>query len=71
MTQTRWYSFDMPERELTEQERRDLMIDTVGSWALEGMQPNDLAIELGRRYIAGEITASEIVEIALERYRAE
>lgn len=56
---------------LSEQQRRDIMIDTVGSWALEGMQPNELAIELGRRYIAGEITASEIVELALAHYRAE
>jgi hypothetical protein len=50
--------------------RRESLIDTFASWALEGMEPTAEDIRLGREYIAGRITPAEIVQQTLDAYRA-
>lgn len=47
------------ERDLTSEEKRELTIDTMASWALEGMQPTRQAVERINAYIRGEITIEE------------
>lgn len=54
---------------MDEQQRRESLIDTFASWALEGMEPSAADIELGRQYIAGTITPAEIIDQTLARYR--
>jgi len=56
-------------RELTEEQRRESLIDTFASWALEGLQPSAEDIRLGREYIAGNLTPEQIIEIAIAKYR--
>ncbi|MCL1800657.1 MAG: antitoxin VbhA family protein [Promicromonosporaceae bacterium] len=58
----------VPQRELTESERRETLIDTFASWALEGMYPSAEDIALGREYIAGNITPAEIIAQTLAKY---
>ena len=51
---------------MTETERRETLIDTFASWALEGMYPTDSDIEDGLAYIEGRITLEEIRARALD-----
>ena len=54
--------------ELTEAERRESLIDTFGSWALEGMHPSPADIYYGKKYISGEMTPQEIIDGVLAEY---
>jgi len=57
-------------KELTEDQRRESLIDTFASWALEGMEPSPEDIRLGREYIAGRLTPQEIIDQVVAAYRA-
>jgi len=47
---------------MDENERRESLIDTFASWSLDGFKPSALDIELGRKYIAGEMTPEDIID---------
>ncbi len=54
----------------TEKQRRyDLVTDTMASWALEGLEPNDFIVDLAREYVAGRIDENE-VEARVEAHSA-
>ena len=52
----------------TEEGRRELVLNTMGSFALEGMQPTAQAIADAQDYIAGRSTSAEIIERLNKRY---
>jgi hypothetical protein len=47
------------DRDLTFEQKRELTIDTMASWALEGMQPTRQAVERINAYLRGDITMDE------------
>lgn len=50
---------EQAERDLTSEQKRELTIDIMASWALEGMQPTRQAVERINAYIRGEVTMDE------------
>jgi hypothetical protein len=46
-------------RVLTPEQKRELTIDVMASWALEGMQPTVEAVERINAYLRGEVTMEE------------
>lgn len=46
----------------TRQQKRELAIDTMASWALSGMEPSRETVEDINAYIDGEMTLEEIIE---------
>ena len=50
--------------------RRESLIDTFASWALEGFRPSAQDIELGQAYIDGTLTPDQIIQITLDRIHA-
>lgn len=52
----------------TEEGRRDLILDTMGSFALEGMMPTRQSIAYARDYIAGRLTPEEIIQRLKRKY---
>lgn len=46
-------------RVLTPEEKRELTIDTMASWALDGLHPTQETIESINAYIRGEVTMDE------------
>jgi hypothetical protein len=50
---------EQADRVLTPEQKRELTIDTMASWALEGMQPTRQTVENINAYLRGELTASE------------
>jgi hypothetical protein len=50
---------EQDDRLTTPEQRRELAIDTMASWALEGMQPTRQAIENINAYVRGEVTIDE------------
>ncbi|WP_349826726.1 antitoxin VbhA family protein [Brevibacterium litoralis] len=49
-------------------ERRDLVIDTFASLALEGMEPTRRDLDEALEYIEGRVTIAELIERAKEQY---
>jgi hypothetical protein len=47
------------DRDLTFEQKRELTIDTMASWALEGMQPTRQAVENINAYLRGDVTMEE------------
>ncbi len=56
-------------KELTEEERRETLLNTFGSWALEGMYPTEEDLEYARAYIAGEQSITEMIAETVKKYR--
>jgi len=54
---------------MNETQRRETLIDTFASLALEGMQPSPRDIEDGLAYIEGRVTLQQIIDRVLEPYR--
>ncbi len=56
----------IPEREgaemLNSQQKRELTIDTMASWALEGMKPDRETVEDINSYLDGRLTLHEFIE---------
>ncbi|WP_205754512.1 antitoxin VbhA family protein [Arthrobacter sp. CAU 1506] len=47
---------------LNSQQKRELTIDTMASWALEGMKPDRETVEDINSYIDGHMTLHEFIE---------
>lgn len=47
------------DRVLTPEQKRELTIDTMASWALDGMLPTRQAVENINAYLRGEVTMEE------------
>ncbi len=45
----------------TQEGRRELILNTMGSFALEGMQPSAQTLGFAADYIAGRLTPAEII----------
>jgi hypothetical protein len=50
---------EQADRVLTPEQKRELTIDTMASWALEGMQPTRQTVENINAYLRGEVTTDE------------
>ena len=50
---------EQADRVLTPEQKRELTIDTMTSWALEGMQPARQTVENINAYLSGEVTMEE------------
>jgi hypothetical protein len=46
---------------LTKEQERELVIDTMASWALEAMQPDPETIADINAYLAGQLSREEFV----------
>jgi hypothetical protein len=55
---------------LTAADRHTIVVDTFASWALEGMEPTERVLALGRAFIDGSLTIDELMARVLEPYRA-
>ncbi|WP_417219596.1 antitoxin VbhA family protein [Arthrobacter sp.] len=47
---------------LNSQQKRELTIDTMASWALEGMKPDRETVEDINSYLDGRLTLHEFIE---------
>lgn len=47
---------------LTKNQKRELTIDTMASWALEGMEPDLETVEDINSYLAGDMTLEEFID---------
>ena len=52
----------------TEQGRREAVLEAMGSFALEGMQPSADTVAWARDYIAGRLTTAQILERLKRKY---
>ena len=50
--------------------RKELLIDTFASWALEGMLPTPEDIALAKAYINNEITLEEIIANSIAEFQS-
>jgi hypothetical protein len=50
---------DQADRVLSPDRKRELTIDTMANWALEGMQPTRQTVENINAYLRGEVTMEE------------
>lgn len=46
---------------LTDQQKRELTIDTMASWALEGMEPESEALDRIRSFVSGSVSLDEAI----------
>ncbi|WP_166785349.1 MULTISPECIES: antitoxin VbhA family protein [unclassified Cryobacterium] len=47
---------------LTNDQKRELTIDTMASWALDGMEPDRETVEDINSYLDGRMTLEEFIE---------
>ena len=52
----------------SEEGRREAVLDAMGSFALEGMQPSAYTVSWARDYIAGRLTTAQILEMLKRKY---
>ena len=52
----------------TEEGRRKAVLEAMGSFALEGMQPSAETVAWAREYIAGRLTTAQILEQLKQKY---
>jgi hypothetical protein len=50
---------EQADRVLTPEQKRELTIDILASWALEGMQPTRQAVENINAFVSGDVTMDE------------
>ncbi len=55
----------------TPEERRERVLNAMGSFALEGMYPSKRALAQARDYIAGIKTTTEIIDEIKARYTSD
>ncbi|QZY52255.1 antitoxin VbhA family protein [Leucobacter tenebrionis] len=46
---------------LTKEQRRELAIDTMASWALEGMEPSPEAVGRISAFVEGDLSLDEFI----------
>lgn len=56
---------------LGNEHKRELVIDTMASWALEGMEPRREALEGIREFVSGAVTVDEAIERVKARHAAQ
>jgi len=49
-------------------QQRELVLDTMGSWALEGMKPTSEALDRIRAFADGHISVEDAIKQARERH---
>ncbi|MHA3722806.1 antitoxin VbhA family protein [Leucobacter sp. HY1910] len=49
-------------------ERRESMLNILGSWALEDAIPDEEGLRVVRRYVEGELTLTEAIEEVKARF---
>lgn len=49
------------------EERREAMLDILGSWALEDALPDEVGMSVVRDYVAGRLTLAEAIREMRER----
>ncbi|MEI6252478.1 MAG: antitoxin VbhA family protein [Mycobacteriaceae bacterium] len=52
----------------TEEGRREAVLEAMGSFALEGMQPTADTVAWARDYIAGRLTTAQILQRLKRKY---
>lgn len=57
----------VPVRDSAREGRRALAIDTMASWAMEGMEPDERSLDSIRGYVDGELTIADLLERARAR----
>lgn len=50
------------DRVLTSEQKRELTIDTMASWALDGLHPTRETVENINAYLRGEVTMDEYLQ---------
>ena len=49
-------------------ERRESMLNILGSWALEDAMPDEEGLRTVRRYVEGELTLTEAIQEVKDRF---
>lgn len=63
---------EQPDRVLTPEQMRELTIDTMASWALDGLYPSRATGESINEFLASGLTAGQYIEKLKEKWgRAE
>jgi len=60
---------EQPDRVLTPKQLRELTIDTMASWALDGMYPTRETVESINEFLASGLTAGQYIEKLKEKWR--
>ncbi|HEX2923263.1 MAG TPA: antitoxin VbhA family protein [Chloroflexota bacterium] len=60
---------EQPDRVLTPEQLRELTIDTMASWALDGMYPTRETVESINELLASGLTAGQYIEKLKEKWR--
>lgn len=60
---------EQPDRVLTPEQLRELTMDTMASWALDGMYPTRETVETINEFLASRLTAGQYIEKLKEKWR--
>jgi len=60
---------EQPDRVLTPKQLRELTIDTMASWALDGTYPTRETVESINEFLASGLTAGQYIEQLKEKWR--
>lgn len=55
---------------LSNQQKRELTVDTMASWALEGMKPEPETLDRLRSFASGAVSLDEAIDRAKTRHAA-
>lgn len=59
---------EQTDRVLTPVQKRELTIDTMASWALDGLHPTPETVETINAFLASGLTASEYIQKLKEKW---
>lgn len=59
---------ESPDRVLTPEQKRELTIDTMASWALSGLEPNREIVENITAFLNDDMTTDEYLQKIKERH---
>jgi hypothetical protein len=59
---------EQPDRVLTPEQKRELTIDTMASWALDGLHPTRETVESINEFLASGLTASQYIQKFKEKW---
>ena len=60
---------EQPDRALTPEQLRELTIDTMASWALDGLYPTRETVESINEFLASGLTPGQYIEKLKEKWR--
>ena len=60
---------EQPDRVLTPEQLRELTIDTMASWALDGLYPTRESVESINEFLASGLTPGQYIEKLKEKWR--